>query len=814
MVKISACVIAKNEEKNIGRWLECVKQIASEIIVVDTGSTDDTVKIAKESGAQLEYFTWINDFAAAKNYAIDKATGDWIIFLDADEYFSRQSIPKVRECVEKYHSNRKIIGLACKMTNINIDNNNAFIDSFSQIRIFRNIHSLRYEGVVHEHLVSKANSMKDMRFVTEIEIFHTGYSTSVMKKKNERNAELLKQEVAEKGETENLVVYLMDNHYGCGKLEEALKYAKKAIAAKTKIIGMETRPYNILVSCLIQLNYPFEEIMDALHEAQNKFPDKEEFLLLEGRLYFQRGDYLVAEELFYKAKQIEKDKKKTEQTIESFSDSALQHWPKAYCCLSELSRLRFDMQGALDYLIKGLKIYPYDVELFSDLWQILSAFAPTDIIEVLNSLYDKKSDAAFLAAQLKKQKSGKVYLYYAKLAGIDDKLADYIAAERFDAAAAIVADRVEQLQHYALWGARKINLLLEKSELAALFPNDLFEEAKKKAWEEKRREQSEQVEKQFAEAQLSQATLHNFTATDKPFVSIMIPTYNRPEMFEETLKSALSQTYENFEIIVCDNSTDERTATLIEKYKSDARLRYYRNCEAKTKADNFRPFENLARGEFLQWCMDDDILLPQKLEKMIAVFEAHPEITLVTSCRMIINEKGELVQERFVDLGIKDEYEIFSGHDVGYTTLTRISNFLGEPSAVLFKRKDLINHYWAAESRSYKTISDVAMWLELMEKGDCAIFRDALSCYRRHEAQEGAQPDVVLLSRIEWYNLMEDYYKRHIFLKSDEDRNSAFSKLYNEYKSTKFPDNFGSPEMWHRYVKCMEKIGTVLNGKR
>lgn len=810
MVKISACVITKNEEKNIGRWLKNVKQIASEIIVVDTGSTDNTVKIAQEGGARIEHFTWINDFAAAKNYAIEKATGDWIIFLDADEYFSHQSISKVRECVEKYHSNRKIIGLACRLININVDNNNSFIDSMSQIRVFRNLRSLRYEGEIHEHLVSKASSVKDMRFVTEIEIYHTGYSSSLIQQKTERNAVFLEKQLAEEGESERLVVHLMDNYHARGKTEEALEYAKKAIKAKTRAVGMETEPYNVYISCLVKLNRPFEELLEVLHEAQQTFPDNEEFLLLEGIFLFREGDYLSTEELFDKAKKVEKEKAEKEISIECFSSNALKQWPKAYRCLSELSRLRSDMQGALDYLIKGLKIYPFDVELFSDLWQLLASFAPADIIEVLNSLYDKKSDAAFLATQLKKQKSGKVYLYYAKLAGIDDKLADYIAAERFDAAAAIAADRVEQLQHYSLWGARKINLPLEKSELPVLLPKALLEEEKKKR-DEKNAEDSE---KSVETEKISEASQKIETVSHKPLVSIMIPTYNRPELFEETLKSALSQTYENFEVIVCDNSTDERTATLIEKYKGDERLRYYRNREAKTKADNFRPFENLARGQFLQWCMDDDILLPQKLEKMIAVFEAHPEITLVTSQRSVINAKGELIELTHIDLGIKKEYEIFSGHDIGYTTLTSVLNFLGEPSAVLFRRKDLINHYWTAESRGYKTISDIAMWLELMEKGDCAIFRDALSCYRRHEAQEGAQPDVVLLSRIEWYNLMEDYYKQHIFLKSEEDRRTAFAKLYNEYKSTDIPDNFGSPEMRKQYEKCMEKIGTVLKEQK
>ena len=69
MVGISACVITKNEEKNIGRWLNCMRVAADEMIVVDTGSTDRTCELAQAAGARLYHFTWRDDFAAAKNYA-------------------------------------------------------------------------------------------------------------------------------------------------------------------------------------------------------------------------------------------------------------------------------------------------------------------------------------------------------------------------------------------------------------------------------------------------------------------------------------------------------------------------------------------------------------------------------------------------------------------------------------------------------------------------------------------------------------------------------------------------------------------------
>lgn len=94
-IRISQCMIVKNEEKNIERALSWGRDVVWEQIVVDTGSTDHTVEIAKRMGARLFHFDWIDDFATAKNYAIEKAGGDWIAFLDADEYLSEEDAKKL-----------------------------------------------------------------------------------------------------------------------------------------------------------------------------------------------------------------------------------------------------------------------------------------------------------------------------------------------------------------------------------------------------------------------------------------------------------------------------------------------------------------------------------------------------------------------------------------------------------------------------------------------------------------------------------------------------------------------------------------------
>ena len=265
-----------------------------------------------------------------------------------------------------------------------------------------------------------------------------------------------------------------------------------------------------------------------------------------------------------------------------------------------------------------------------------------------------------------------------------------------------------------------------------------------------------------------------------PLVSIMIPTYNRPRYFRETLESARAQTYPNIEIIVCDNSTDERTAELMQAYEDDARIRYVRNRAARTKAENFMPFERLAQGEYLQWCMDDDILLPDKITRMMDAFLREPGITLVTSLRGVVDSDGNYLGLWQGNVPVHGTYECYRGAAVGQAMLMDQSNFLGEPSAVLFRRDDLKHHYWRAEARGYQTISDCAMWLELMERGDAVIFARPLSLYRRHEEQEGAQADVIVRSRVEWRRLIEEYWHKRMFLTEHEEYQSVLARLREE----------------------------------
>ena len=210
-VRLSQVMIVKNEERHIERALEWAKDIAFEQIVVDTGSTDRTVELAEKMGAVVHHFEWINDFGAAKNFAMNKAKGNWIAILDADEYMPREDANELMSILKKIQSNPAEANQYDGVQNswVQLDDNNNVTSTLTNIRVFRNSPELRYEGKIHE-AVRIRNKVYD---ALNLRIMHTGYAASVYKETNkkERNLELLRSEHERDPENPDIMIYLADS---------------------------------------------------------------------------------------------------------------------------------------------------------------------------------------------------------------------------------------------------------------------------------------------------------------------------------------------------------------------------------------------------------------------------------------------------------------------------------------------------------------------------------------------------------------------------------------------------------------------------
>ncbi|MBP2630533.1 MAG: methyltransferase protein [Firmicutes bacterium] len=407
-MRISACIIAKNEESNIVKCLNSMKPIVDEIIVVDTGSTDQTAAAARSCGAVVYSSEWQNDFAAAKNFAINKAKGDWIIFLDADEYVSEESIPQIKDCLLKIKK-QAIDAIMCQLVNIDIDNDNRVKDTFSAIRIFRNAPEIGYINAIHEELVNKKNNKLRLAVLTdEIKIYHTGYSSSIVEGKLKRNLEIILADINKNGKEEKYYRYLCDCYHGLKKYDQAVKYAKLHIASNKTSLHSESIVYLKMLYAMTQTNASRETIQNEFESTIKIFPQIPDF-------YAQYANFLLDQKLYtmaitYYLKAIEVYKKNANTQMASAFNGKLS---AIYCNLGRLFSLKNESESAMNYFCEALIADKWNSYAFQKFYMIISKYPEVQIIELLNSIYHRtKEDISFVVDNLSKTVLNKVYVYY------------------------------------------------------------------------------------------------------------------------------------------------------------------------------------------------------------------------------------------------------------------------------------------------------------------------------------------------------------------------------------------------------------------
>ncbi len=304
MIRISACTIAKNEEKNIRHWVNSVKRFADEIIVVDTGSTDRTREIAAEAGAELYEFPWCNDFSAAKNFALDKANGNWVVMLDADEYFDEASQQKLRNVLQKYHKQKIIAGFITSFLNIDMEQGGKILSQGWQMRIFRREKQLRFAGKIHESLQNYATNGQNRDFLVlkDLQFIHTGYSAAIVKKKLQRNLELLLTEIKEQGgEHPRQFGYLQDCYMGLDEYGKAIHYGQLALRHRheTGLMGQTNAIVCKLLNAM-QLS-GLADYGKELEKVVKAYPELPEVWFIYGQYLLYIMDGVRAKEALQKA---------------------------------------------------------------------------------------------------------------------------------------------------------------------------------------------------------------------------------------------------------------------------------------------------------------------------------------------------------------------------------------------------------------------------------------------------------------------------------------------------------------------------------
>jgi glycosyltransferase involved in cell wall biosynthesis/SAM-dependent methyltransferase len=210
--KISLAMIVRNTEATLDKCLSSAKDAVDEIVIVDTGSTDRTVEIAKKYTNNVYFFKWINDFSAARNYSFSLCTGTWIMWLDGDDYLLPADVKKINELD---YSDKEII-----ISNY-IYAHDEYGNSASTVpreRILKRSLNPVWNEPIHEYL-----ALNSSIYISDIEVHHNKqHGTS------ERNLEIL-EKIVQTNPTPRNIYYLGKEYQEFNKIDEAIEYLERFV---------------------------------------------------------------------------------------------------------------------------------------------------------------------------------------------------------------------------------------------------------------------------------------------------------------------------------------------------------------------------------------------------------------------------------------------------------------------------------------------------------------------------------------------------------------------------------------------------------
>jgi tetratricopeptide (TPR) repeat protein len=289
---VSLCLIVKNEEHVLLSCLESVQEVVSQIVVVDTGSSDQTKKIAASFGALVSSLAWNDDFAAARNESLRLAEGTtWILWADADESVDETNRSKLRALL----ANLQDENAAYVMTQRSHYPAGQPATLVPQARLFRKHAEVRWQYRVHEQLLPSLRRAGYEIRPTDIMIDHTGYLDPVQRKRKvERNLRLLQLDLAEKPDDPFILFNLGLAYTDLGHEAEAVNLLRSSLQALQPGDGIASQVFAALVRAHDRLGQS-AEAEAACRAGRLTFPNDPALLYLDGALALQHGDPARAE---------------------------------------------------------------------------------------------------------------------------------------------------------------------------------------------------------------------------------------------------------------------------------------------------------------------------------------------------------------------------------------------------------------------------------------------------------------------------------------------------------------------------------------
>jgi len=295
-LRLSLCMIVRDNTDTIEACLASIKPWVDEMVVVDTGSTDDTPAIARRYGARLFNFPWCDDFAAARNKSIRHAQGEWIFWMDSDDTIDPENGRKLRALADGDHDARTlgyVMQVHCPAAP---DEGPSDVTVVDHVKMFHNHRGLDFECRIHEQVLPSIREAGGDVAFTEIFVVHSGsdHSPAGRQRKIARDLHLLELELRDRPNHPFALFNLGMTYADIDEHAQAVDALRESLEFSGTQDSHVRKVYALLVASLIRLER-YDEAEQACVEGMRSFPDDPELLFRQGMLMHELGRCQEAE---------------------------------------------------------------------------------------------------------------------------------------------------------------------------------------------------------------------------------------------------------------------------------------------------------------------------------------------------------------------------------------------------------------------------------------------------------------------------------------------------------------------------------------
>ena len=292
---VSMCMIVRDNARTIEPCLAGIRAWVDEMIVIDTGSVDHTPRIAKELGAMVSTFPWCDDFSAARNVSLERATGEWIFWMDSDDTIPPACGARLKALASSPHP-ESILGYVMQVHCPGpAEDGSQEVTVVDHVKLFRNLPQLRFEGRIHEQIIPSIRRLGGEIGWTDIHVVHSGSdpSPAARQAKHQRDLRILNLDLADRPDHPFVLFNLGMTYSDMEQHEEAVMWLRRSLAVSCEGESHVRKVYALLIGSLTQLKR-FDEAQQVSQEARHKFPKDPELHFREGNLAHAQGRLLDA----------------------------------------------------------------------------------------------------------------------------------------------------------------------------------------------------------------------------------------------------------------------------------------------------------------------------------------------------------------------------------------------------------------------------------------------------------------------------------------------------------------------------------------